>query len=294
MKPTTTARLGRFSAPPLALLAAIVLVVAGAGDDAGARPAGRRPTRRSAPASSAAPAAPAPSAPASPAADPADSAGNDAKPSAGAAAGSGATGDTLPDFGGRPAAGKPGGAVKASAPPAANGNDPAPAADPREAAPAAPAGTSPDLEKLRADYDRLRDDLFRARARAQLAEDGLYKSKLSASFRWKGAPGFLVHHAAIRLDGGEIWDSGDKPVTDDLIKVAERGVKPGPHAITLRIEIRPGKKSKDSDKLGYTSEHTFAILVPDGLRTHVAITGDEDGDAPEYEPEIEVALESEK
>jgi hypothetical protein len=167
---------------------------------------------------------------------------------------------------------------------------PAPAPPPPAAAPAA----SIDLDKLRADYDRLRDELFRSRSRAALVEDALWTSKLSATFRWKGAPAYLVHHASVRLDGGEIWDSGDKPVTDNLISVAERAVKAGPHAITLRIEIRPGKKSKDSDRLGYVSEHTFAIVVPDGKRTRVAITGDEDGDAPEYEPEIEVDVESQK
>ena len=167
----------------------------------------------------------------------------------------------------------------------------APAPEAKESPPPPPA-PSADLEKLRADYDRLRDELFRARSRAQIVEDGLWKSKLSATFRWKGGPGYLVHHATVKLDGGEIWDSGDKPVTDDLVTVAERAVKPGPHALTLRIEIRPGKKSKDSDRLGYVSEHTFAIIVPDDKRTRVAITGDEDGDAPEYEPEIEVELES--
>jgi hypothetical protein len=156
-----------------------------------------------------------------------------------------------------------------------------------------PAATgAADLERLRADYDRLRDELFRARSRAQIVEEGLWTSRLSATFRWKGGPSYLVHHASVRLDGADIWDSGDKPVTDDLVTVAERPVKPGPHALTLRIDIRPGKKSKDSDKLGYVSEHTFAIIVPEGKRTRVAIKGDEDGDAPEYEPEIEVELET--
>lgn len=153
-------------------------------------------------------------------------------------------------------------------------------------------GGAPELERLRADYDRLRDELFRARSRAQIVEEGLWTSRLSATFRWKGSPSYLVHHASVRLDGADVWDSGDKPVTDDLVTVAERPVKPGPHAITLRIDIRPGKKSKDSDKLGYVSEHTFAIIVPEGKRTLVAIKGDEDGDAPEYEPEIEVELET--
>ncbi|HET6150195.1 MAG TPA: hypothetical protein VFH68_21825 [Polyangia bacterium] len=165
---------------------------------------------------------------------------------------------------------------------------------PAPAAPAAPPASSADLEKLRADYDRLRDQLFRSRARAQIVEESLWTSKLSVSFRWKGGPDYLVHHASVKLDGGDVWDSGDKQVTDDLVTVAERAIKPGAHAITLRIEIRPGKKSKDSDRLGYVSEHTFAIVVPDGKNTRVEITGDEDGDAPEYEPEIEVEVESKK
>ena len=169
----------------------------------------------------------------------------------------------------------------------------------KETPPPAPApAPSPDLKKLRADYDRLRDELYKARARAQIVQEGLYPSKLGATLRWKGAPDYVIRRAELRLDGASVWDSGDKPVTDDLIKLAERPIKPGPHALTLRLEIRPGTKKgkapQDADQLGYLSEHTFAILVPEGKRTTVAITGDEDGDAPEYEPEIEVEIESEK
>jgi len=179
---------------------------------------------------------------------------------------------------------------------AANNDPPAEEAKPAPPPPAPAAAPAPsaDLEKLRADYDRLRDQLFRARSRAQLVEESLWTSKLSATFRWKGAPDYLVHHASVKLDGGEIWDSGEKQVTDDLVTVAERAIKPGAHAISLRIDIRPGKKSKDSDRLGYVLEHTFAIVVPEGKNTRVEITGDEDGDAPEYEPEIEVEVESKK
>jgi hypothetical protein len=159
---------------------------------------------------------------------------------------------------------------------------------------AVPAVGKPDLAALRAEYERLRDELARSRARAQLVKEAIYTAKLSASFRWKGAPDYLIHRAELRLDGGDLWNSGDKPLAGDLIKVAERGIKPGPHALTLRLEIRPGTKTKDADKLGYVSEHTFAIIVPDGKTTRVTLTGDEDGDAPEYEPEIEMEVESEK
>jgi hypothetical protein len=252
------------------------LIVTLAGGPAAAKPAKKRPPARTAP-TTAAPspaAAPAPAAPAAADAAAETKRDDDAKPGLVAASATAA---------------EP--ARPAPPPPAAAR---APAADAKEPAAPPPPAPSADLERLRAEYDRLRDDLFRARSRARIVEDGLYASKLSATFRWKGAPAAVIHHATLRLDGAEIWDSGDKVIADDLISVAERAVKPGPHALTLRLEIRPGKKSKDSDKLGYSSEHTFAVIVPDGLRTHVAITGDEDGDAPEYEPEIEVELESEK
>ena len=181
----------------------------------------------------------------------------------------------------------------------------APAAPPAgdEAAPAKPApppaGSAPaasiDVAKLRAEYDRLRDALFRSRARAELVEEGVYASKLGARIRWKGAPDFIMRRAEVLLDGNSIWDSGDKPMVDEMIKVSERPIKPGTHSVAIRLEIRPGKKSeKEHEGLGYELEHTFVINVPDGKRTTIDITADDDGDLPEYEPEIEVEVESEK
>ena len=173
-------------------------------------------------------------------------------------------------------------AKTAAAPPAAKGT-------------AAPAAAPTDIAKLRADYDRLRDALFRARARAQVVEEGVYASKLGAKIRWKGAPDFILRRAEVRLDGNSIWDSGEKPLVDELIKVSERPIKPGIHTVMVRLEVRPGKKSeKEHEGLGYEFEHTFVVNVPDGKRTTIEITADDDGDLPEYEPEIEVEIESEK
>jgi hypothetical protein len=152
-----------------------------------------------------------------------------------------------------------------------------------------------DLAKLRAEYDKMRDELFRARARAALVEQQIYASQLGATLRWKGAPNFLLHRAEIRLDGNVIWDSGEKPMVDDLIKVSQRPIKPGPHTLTVKIDVRPGKKAqKEHADLGYESEQTFVVNVPDGKTTTVSFTGDDDGDLPEYEPEIEMELKSEK
>lgn len=172
---------------------------------------------------------------------------------------------------------------------------PAPTASDAPSVPAGAPAAAIDVAKLRADYDRLRDELYRARARAELVEEGIYASRLSAKLRWEGAPDFLLRRAEVRLDGNTIWDSGDKPMVDDLIKIAERPIKPGVHSMTVRLEVRPGKKTdKETSDLGYSSEHTFVVKVPDKLRTMVEITGDDGGDLPEYEPEIEVEIESEK
>jgi len=181
-------------------------------------------------------------------------------------------------------------------PPAAAADQPAPAAEPG-ARPPAPG--APDLDKLRAEYDRLREELFKARVRSQKASETVWPSRMDVHLRWKGGPDFVIRKARLLLDGAELWDSGDRPQTDDVIQVAERSVKPGPHAFTVRLEIRPKAEVKGgaklgADKLGYTAEHTFAIVVADSGVTHLELTGDEDGNPPEYEPELELEIETDK
>jgi hypothetical protein len=176
-------------------------------------------------------------------------------------------------------------------PPAAADDD---GGKPAAPAPPAPPAATVDVAKLRAEYDRLRDALFRSRARSTLVEEGVYKSKLSAKIHWDGAPDFVMRRAEVLLDGNAIWDSGEKPMVDESISVAERPIKPGTHNLTVRLEIRPGKKSaKEHEGLGYELEHSFVVNVPEGKRTTIDITADDGGDLPEYEPEIEIEIESE-
>lgn len=157
----------------------------------------------------------------------------------------------------------------------------------------------PDLQKLRADYDRLREELFKARVRHQKVAEKAYRSKLAITLRWKGSPDFVIRRARFLLDGAELWSSDDRQQADDLLQVAERPVKPGPHALTVRLEIRAKTEAKGGTKAGaerpgYTSDHTFALVIPETGRTLVRITGDEDGDPPEYEPELELDVDTER
>ena len=76
----------------------------------------------------------------------------------------------------------------------------------------------------------------------------MYASKLGAKIRWKGAPDFILRRAEVRLDGNSIWDSGEKPLVDELIKVSERPIKPGTHSVTVRLEVRPGQEEREGER----------------------------------------------
>jgi hypothetical protein len=155
-----------------------------------------------------------------------------------------------------------------------------------------------DLERLRAEYDRLREELFKARVRSQKVADTVYPTRFDVQLRWKGSPAFVIRKARFLVDGAEIWDSSDRSESsalDDLIQIASRPIKPGPHALTVWLEIRPKAEQKGGAKvgaarLGYTSEHTFAVVAPDRGELHLGLTGDEDGDPPEYEPKLELEV----
>ena len=120
-----------------------------------------------------------------------------------------------------------------------------------------------------------------------------------------GGPLRLAPGRAPRVEGGArlrdpqgrgaagrrpMWDSGDKPVHRRHHRGRRAPVKPGPHALTVRLEIRPGPKKEGQGRrgLGYTSEHTFAIVVGRRQAHDADFTGDEDGSLPEYEPELEL------
>src|SRR5688572_8486454 len=90
----------------------------------------------------------------------------------------------------------PGPKPRPAPPPAAaadddNGKPPPPAP------PATPATI--DVARLRAEYDKLRDALFRSRARSMLVEEGVYASKLGAKIHWNGAPDFIMRRAEVLL-----------------------------------------------------------------------------------------------
>ena len=70
--------------------------------------------------------------------------------------------------------------------------------------------------------------------------------------------------------------------------LAPKSAPPGPHVLGVRVEVR----SREDPKLGYVSDQSFALSLPEGKKTHVEINIDEDGSAPSYNPDIEIDVKS--
>lgn len=166
----------------------------------------------------------------------------------------------------------------APAPPAAD-NPEVPAPNPHEAA--------LDPEALRARYDELRDQVFRSRARRETMEKALFSTKVGFEVRWEANRRYRLDKAEMRLDGTRIWDTSERPMTEDPIQLAERAVAPGLHVLTIRLEVH----SRDKVQMGYTSEQNFHINLPEGKASRVRVSVDEDGSLPSYNPEVEVKVD---
>jgi hypothetical protein len=171
---------------------------------------------------------------------------------------------------------------------------PAPAEQAPHAAPAPPPPVektrsgAPGVEALRAQYEALKDELYRSRARRETLESALLSTQLLPVIRWDGGRHHIVTRAEVRLDGVRLWESTDGLVSDKPVDLAARSAPPGPHMLGVRVEVR----SRDDAKLGYVSDQSFTVVLPEGKKTRVEITVDESGSAPSYNPEIEIDVAS--
>ena len=166
--------------------------------------------------------------------------------------------------------------------------EPAPAPAPAPPPPAEKPKGGPSVEALRAEYDEIRDALFRSRARRETLEGALFSTQLLPIIVWEGGRHHTVKHAEVRFDGVRLWESNEGLTSGKEIALAAKSAPPGPHVIGVRVEVR----SRDDAKLGYVSDQSFALTLPEGKKTKVEITVDEDASAPSYNPDIEIEVSS--
>ncbi|MDB4967312.1 MAG: hypothetical protein JWN44_3001 [Myxococcales bacterium] len=164
-----------------------------------------------------------------------------------------------------------------SAPPAA-GATPAPAPPP----PPAPAREEPpsskanvDLDGLNREYNALRDELFRSRAKAHLLGDAMFKTKIVAQFQYKAQRAWPIKKVTLKIDDQPVF-TADSPSTNDPLKLYDGFAAPGKHTLSLRVECG----ATGEERVAYGAEGVFVVDVAENKQTNVGFVVDESGDGP--------------
>lgn len=147
------------------------------------------------------------------------------------------------------------------------------AASPDEAA-VAPDEEILDINALRQEYLRLRDQLFRSRARAAAVASTLYSTKLKVELAYESGRHYTVTRASIRLDGANIFDDTSGAIANDRNPRFEGFVAPGRHVLSFRIEAT----GKDDERFTTVTENTVVIQAPNGKDVEVSARAKDDGD----------------
>jgi len=173
------------------------------------------------------------------------------------------------------------------APPPDQGSTPAAESTPPPATPPPPPApmTTPeptrnekanvDLDTLNAEYNQLRDELFRARAKAHLLGDALFKTKIVATFQYKAQRAWPIKKVTLKIDDQPVF-TVDSPATQDPLKMYDGFAAPGKHTLAVRVECG----ATGEDRVAYGAEGVFVVDVAENKQSNVAFVVDETGDGP--------------
>jgi hypothetical protein len=140
--------------------------------------------------------------------------------------------------------------------------------------PPTPAPSPQKVDELQKEYERIRESLFTARARAAAVGAAMYSSKVQIFLKF-GTPRFFhVGRGVIRLDGASVYEDAAGAIgNDDLIRF-EGFVAPGKHLITVRFD----SDSKDDASFSSSTESTFIIDVPQHKLVTLRAQAEDGGD----------------
>lgn len=133
-----------------------------------------------------------------------------------------------------------------------------------------------DIDALRQEYLRLRDELFRSRARAATVASALYSTRLRVHLDYESARFYAVTRATIRLDGANVFDDTGGAVGADKAPRFEGFVAPGRHRLSIRIEAT----GKDDERFTSVIDNTFTIQAPAGKDVVIRARAKDGGDIP--------------
>jgi len=133
-----------------------------------------------------------------------------------------------------------------------------------------------DVEALRKEYLRLRDLLFRSRARAAAVASTLFSSKIRVHLDYTSGRFYSIKRATVRLDNATLYDDSDGAIAKNKAPRFDGYVAPGRHKLTFRIEAI----GKDDDRFVSTVETSVIVLAPAGSDLIIKAKAKDGGDIP--------------
>lgn len=135
---------------------------------------------------------------------------------------------------------------------------------------------SDDVDALRQEYLKLRDELYKSRARAAAVASALYSSKITIKLAYDTARYYAVDRAVIRLDRASVYDDTQGAIaTDDAVRF-EGWIAPGKHQVSIRIEAT----GKDDPRFSSATEASFVVEAVAGKDLEITAHAKDGGDIP--------------
>jgi hypothetical protein len=157
---------------------------------------------------------------------------------------------------------------------------PVPAISPPEqaaggtAAPAPTPAPADDLEPLRAEYDAIRDELFRARARLGLVGEAVFHTRLVIDVAYGAQRDWPLDHLVVKVDDQQVYAAPAPTGLGEGLRAFAGFAAAGRHVVSVSLD------SGGEARAGWATSGAFAVDVAEGRETRVRVVADEVGDGP--------------
>jgi hypothetical protein len=133
-----------------------------------------------------------------------------------------------------------------------------------------------DIDALRQEYLKLRDELYQSRARAAAVASALYSTKITVRLAYTSGRFYTVNRATVRLDGASVYDDTEGAIAADDAVRFEGWIAPGRHVLSIRVEAT----GKDDERFTSATEATFVVQAVGGKDLIVVARAKDGGDIP--------------
>lgn len=164
---------------------------------------------------------------------------------------------------------------------AVRNDQPAPTTPAQPAQPMPPSTPAPqapsadvDVDALRQEYLKLRDELFESRARAATVASAVFSTRIQVKLAFTSGRFYGVTRAIVRLDGASVFDDTEGKIANDDAVRFDGWIAPGRHVLTFRVET----VGKDDERFTSATEATIVVQAVAGKDLAVIAKASDGGD----------------